>query len=83
VPDLPYAFQLYAEQIEKYGVTVDVLIWNPRKVSESSFDDWGRPIAKNWNSRQIDLTKSKSTLTHPSKMKPAVPFSSALKTKLG
>ena len=57
VPDLPCAFQLYAEQIEKYGVTVDVLIWNPRKVSESSFDDWGRPIVESWNSRQIDLNK--------------------------
>lgn len=57
VPDLPCAFQLYAEQIEKHDVTVDVLIWNPRKVSESSFDDWGRPIPESWNSRQIDLIK--------------------------
>lgn len=57
VPDLPCAFELYAEQIEKHGVTVDVLIWNPRHVSESSFDDWGRPIPENWNKHQIDLTK--------------------------
>ncbi|MEC7287835.1 MAG: hypothetical protein VXU42_04015, partial [Verrucomicrobiota bacterium] len=55
VPDLPCAFQLYAEQIEKHGASVDVLIWNPRDVSESSFDDWGRPITEFWNTRQIDL----------------------------
>ena len=57
VPDLPCAFQLYAEQIEKHGITVDVLIWNPRDVSKSSFDDWGRPIAELWNTRQIDLSE--------------------------
>jgi ATP-dependent helicase/nuclease subunit B len=57
VSDLPFAFQLYAKQIEKHGITVDVLIWNPRNVSESSFDDWGRPITEFWNSRQIDLSK--------------------------
>ena len=56
VSDLPLAFQLYAEQIEKLGSTVDVLIWNPSNVSDSSFDDWGRPIAELWNSRQIDLS---------------------------
>ena len=57
VPDLPYAFQLYAEQLEKHGVNVDVLIWNPRNISENSFDDWGRPIPENWKQHQIDLTK--------------------------
>ena len=57
VSDLPCAFQLYAEQIEKHGTTVDVLIWNPRNVSESSFDDWGRPINEFWNTRHIDLSK--------------------------
>lgn len=57
VSDLPFAFQLYAEQIEKQGTTIDVLIWNPRNVSESSFDDWGRPISEFWNTRQIDLSK--------------------------
>ena len=57
VPDLPCAFQLYAEQLEKHGVSVDVLIWNPRNISENSFDDWGRPIPENWKQHQIDLTK--------------------------
>jgi ATP-dependent helicase/nuclease subunit B len=57
VSDLPLAFQLYAEQIEKQGTTVDVLIWNPRDASESSFDDWGRPITEFWNTRQIDLSE--------------------------
>ena len=57
VSDLPLAFQLYADQIEKHDTTVDVLIWNPRNVSESSFDDWGRPITEFWNTRQIDLSK--------------------------
>jgi len=57
VPDLPCAFQLYAEQVEKHGVSVDVLIWNPRNISENSFDDWGRPIPENWKQHQIDLTK--------------------------
>ena len=57
VPDLPCAFQLYAEQVEKHGVSVDVLIWNPRNISENSFDGWGRPIPENWKQHQIDLTK--------------------------
>ncbi len=57
VSDLPLAFQLYAKQIEKNGITIDVLIWNPRNVSESSFDDWGRPITEFWNSREIDLSE--------------------------
>ena len=48
---------MYAEQIEKHGASVDVLIWNPRNVSESSFDDWGRPITEFWNTRQIDLSE--------------------------
>jgi len=57
VSDLPLAFQLYAEKIEKHGTTVNVLIWNPRNVSESGFDDWGRPISQFWNSRQVDLSE--------------------------
>jgi len=55
VSDLPYAFQLYAEQIERQGINVDVLIWNPRNVPESNFDHWGRPLPELWSTRQIDL----------------------------
>jgi len=58
VPDLPRAFELYANQLEKDGTAVDVLIWNPRNAPESSFDPWGRPIPEIWNSREIDLDQA-------------------------
>ena len=55
VADLPRAFELYAEALERNGATVDVLIWNPRKADQNSFDQWGRPFPEYWNTRQIEI----------------------------
>ena len=55
VPDLPRAFQLYAQQLEQSGTTVDLLIWNPDQAPKDSFDHWGRPLPDFWNARSIHL----------------------------
>jgi ATP-dependent helicase/nuclease subunit B len=57
VPDLPRAFERYAEQLEQGGANVDILIWNPTDAALDDFDTWGRPHPELWNERLIDLSE--------------------------
>jgi len=62
VSDLPKAFEQYADHLEEAGTRVDVLIWNPAKVPETAFDDWGRPEADFWKHRPISLDPKQITV---------------------
>ncbi|MGB0409179.1 MAG: PD-(D/E)XK nuclease family protein [Opitutales bacterium] len=55
VPDLPTIYEAYCEALEAAGSTVDLLIWNPARADEHTFDDWGRPLPERWTARPIPI----------------------------
>lgn len=57
VPDLPRAFEFYADTLESSGVRVDVLIWDPLGSNSDHFDIWGRPLIEFWNTRPININE--------------------------
>ncbi|MEC7273805.1 MAG: PD-(D/E)XK nuclease family protein, partial [Verrucomicrobiota bacterium] len=55
LPDLPRAFELYAQKLEDKGTKVDVLVWNPANENQDYFDSWGRPIPKIWKDLPLNI----------------------------
>ena len=62
VPDpAPLAVDALAKLVER-GVPVTVCVHAPPELHEQ-FDDWGRPIAKFWLNRQVDIADEEIRLT--------------------
>ncbi|MGB0744170.1 MAG: hypothetical protein ACPGSB_06560, partial [Opitutales bacterium] len=55
VADLPSVFAQFCEKLETRGATISILIWNPSRADEASFDRWGRPVPEIWNNREIPI----------------------------
>ena len=54
VPDLPAVVQAALEQFVGQGVPVHMLAFGPAN-GEGFFDDWGRPLPKQWQGRELPL----------------------------
>ena len=65
VPDLPRAFERYAESLITLGKTVNILIWKPKGAKETT-NDWGRPDPSIWAQETIDVQPDAITLTKES-----------------